>query len=70
MKIKKLYLARCLPAQYVVETLDGKFFGFYHTPFRKVEEKDLIPLPGYMAVGNNSEEAAKYIYKLYGLEKI
>ncbi len=70
MKIKKMYNPESLPDFYVIETLDGKFFRFNVTPFRKITEKDLIPIPHYVAKGNNALEAFEFIYRFYGLEKV
>ena len=74
MKIKKLYFPPSSPNNPVVETLDGKFFHFASgTKFgdhTHVTEKDLKPLPGFHAIGNNATEAPDYFYKLYGLEKV
>ena len=69
MKIKKLYNPPSAPMHLVIETVEGKFFKFFITPFRKITEKDLSPLPGFVPKGNNSTEAFGYMYKLYGLEK-
>lgn len=69
MKIKMLFGDASLPAHMVAETLNGKFIKFLSTPFRKVEEEELSPLPYYRAIGRNAEEAPEYIYRQYGLEK-
>lgn len=58
----------------VVETLDGKFYyfsvGANSGDHIHVTEKDLRPLPGFQAVGNNATEAPPYFYKMFGLEKV
>ena len=69
MKIKKLFRSDCFPYHMVIETLDGEYKKFYICPARKIEEKDLSPLPYWNPVGRNSEEAEWYMYKIYGLEK-
>lgn len=69
MKIKKLYATEKYPNVYVLETLEGEFYKFFITPYRKVTEKDLHPVPFYRPIGNMGIEARDYNYKLYGLEK-
>ena len=69
MKIKKLYNPVSSPLHLVVETTEGEFFKFIATPYRKITEKDLTPLPGFRALGNNGKEAEEYLYRFYGLEK-
>lgn len=68
MKIKKLLDAPKYRDGYVIETGKG-FFGFYASPFREIEEKDLIPMPGYICEGKMAEEAPDYLLRFYGLEK-
>ena len=70
MKIKKLFLSNVFPYHMVIETVDGEYKKFYALPARKIEEKDLMPLPHWIPAGRNGEEAEKYIYKMYGFEKI
>lgn len=69
MKIKKLYASGKFVNNYVVKTVDDTFARFRITPFRTITEADLTPVPFYCDEGNNGEEAADYIYKLYGLTK-
>lgn len=69
MKIRKLFNANRYPYHMVVELIDGSFAKFYICPFRDIQEKDLIPAPFWMPVGNNSEEADPYMYRFYGFEK-
>lgn len=69
MKIKRLFNSNNYPAHMVAETVDGNFVKFLATPFRKIQENDLSPLPYYQAKGKNAEEAPDYVYKSYGLEK-
>ena len=70
MKVKKLYASLNTPSHFTVEMPDGRFCKFIITPFRKITEKDLSPLPGFFPKGNNGKEAKSYFYKFYGLEKI
>ena len=70
MKIKKLFLSNVFPYHMVIETADGEYKKFYILPARKIEEKDLTPLPHWNSAGRNGEEAERYIYKMYGFEKI
>lgn len=70
MKVKKLYASLNSLPYFIVEMPDGKFYKFIITPFRKVTEKDLSPLPYFIPRGNNGKEAKSYFYKFYGLEKI
>lgn len=49
MKIKKMYNPESLPDFYVIETLDGKFFRFNVTPFRKITEKGRFTRPFYIS---------------------
>lgn len=46
-----------------------KVCKFARSPFREITETDLSPLPGYIAKGNNAEEAPEYLYRVYGFEK-
>lgn len=68
MEIKKLYKDCGLGNNYVAQLCDGSFARFLATPFRQINEKDLIKMPYYRAVGHRGEEVEPYIYKLYGLE--
>lgn len=58
-----------MPYHHVVELLDGRYMKFLISPSRKIMEEDLTALPHYIAAGKKGEEAAPYMYKLYGLEK-
>lgn len=70
MKIKKLYWAPTLPDSYVIEALNGKFYRFDAAPFRFITEKDLKPLPGFLAKGSAKEPKPEEMhYRFYGLEK-
>ena len=69
MKIRKLYNPPSSPMHMVVETVEGRFLKFFITPFRKITEKDLSPLPGFVPNGNNGTEAFDYMYRFYGFEK-
>lgn len=70
MKIRKLYRSSNRLNTMVVQTMDGKFYYFFDTPFRKVKESELRPLPAYIARGRQDEEAAEYFYQFYGFEKV
>lgn len=69
MKVKKLFADSNLSNNMVVQLPDSSFARFLITPFRRLSENDLIKVPYYRAAGKNGEEAEKYMYKLYGLEK-
>ena len=69
MKIKKLFRSNCFPYHMVVETYQGDFKKIFICPARKIDEKDLCPLPFWQPFGKNAEEAEPYMYKMYGLEK-
>lgn len=68
MKVKKMFISNFVN-QYVVKKTDGTYARFFITPFRKLSEADLIPVPFYPEKGENAEEVSWYIYKLYGLCK-
>ena len=71
MKVKKLYnVPNYSQTHLVVETTDGKFYSFNHTPFRKITEDDLSPLHGFIPKGNHDQEAPDFMYCIYGLEKV
>ena len=70
MKVRKLYNPPSAPMHLVIETVGGEFFKFNITPFRKITEKDLSPLPAFVPIGNNGTEAYAYMYRFYGLEKV
>ncbi len=70
MKIKKLFSSDIFPYHMVIETINGEYKKFYIIPARRIEEKDLTPIPYWNPTGRNGEEAEGYIYKIYGLEKI
>ena len=69
LKVRKLYASPSMGRSNVIQAMDGKFYWFsegHHWEFR---ESDLHPLPGFRPVGRNGEEAPKYMYFAYGLEK-
>lgn len=70
MKIKKLFLSNVFPYHMVIETTDGEYKRFYTLPARRIEENDLTLLPYWNPAGRNGEEAERYIYKMYGFEKV
>ncbi len=70
MKIKRLLEAPTLAMKNVIETADGRYMAFDVSPYRKLTEADLSPLPHYQAAGNNASEMPEYVLPLYGLEKI
>lgn len=69
MKVKNLYATEKYPNVYFVEIMEGEFYEFFITPFRKITENDLRPAPGYRPFGNMGAEARPYAYEVYGLEK-
>lgn len=69
MKIRKLFRSNCFPYHMVIETINGEYKKFLISPAKRIEEKDLSPLPYWNPVGRNSGEAESYMYKMYGLEK-
>lgn len=70
MKIKKLFLSNVFPYHMIIETVEGEYKKFYTIPSRKIEKKDLTPLPHWNPSGRNGNEAEGYIYKMYGFEKV
>lgn len=70
MKVRKLYLAKCLENDMVVETENGESKKFNIAPFRNLKESDLKPVPYFKPEGENGTEAPSYMYPLYGLEKV
>lgn len=69
MKIKKLFQSDILFYYMVLETTDGQYKKFFISPFRKLSEEDLTPIPHWHPSGVNGIEADPYMYKFYGLEK-
>ena len=70
MKIRRMFEDCGLTYHYLIETVDGTFKSFYCSPYRKIEEKDLIPLKCYIAKGNRAKEVPDYLLRFYGLEKV
>ena len=70
MKIRGLYTDSSVNT-YTIETIDGKFFIFNITPFRKVTESELKPVYHGMnakQVKPHLHNVADYIPALYGME--
>lgn len=70
MKVKKLFETEKLPYHMVVEMLGGEYKMFCIIPAREITERDLSPVKFWLPRGNQSKEAAPYIYNMYHLEKI
>lgn len=68
MKVEKLFTSAGYGFHYVVKR-DGKYYKFWITPFREIQDKDLTHLPYYREMGKRALEAPRYMYKCYGLEK-
>lgn len=70
MKVKKLFETEKLPYHMIVEMPDGKYNMFRIIPAREITESDLSPAKFWFPRGNQSKEAASYMYNIYHLEKV
>lgn len=64
-----LYSSSNLRYHMIVETLDGRIMNFLAEPARRITEDDLTEMPGYHINKKTEEEAPKYAYFLYKLQK-
>ncbi len=69
MKIKNLWNVKVFPLHYVVEKENGELYMFFITPFRKIEEKDLVSYKGHHPSLIAGGVAPSYMLTLYGLAK-
>lgn len=70
MKIRGFYNSNIANA-YIIETLDGKFFAFRMTPYRKVKESELRPVYQGMSekqVKHYLHSTFDFIPSRYGME--
>lgn len=68
MKIKCAYYSKRCPGQLIVETPDGKRYWCRMVPARKLEARDLLPLPkSYHCIQDYTLLAAE-AKSLYALE--
>ena len=68
MLVKRVLSLPALPSAYVVERMDGTYAAFAVTPYRKIQETELMPLCSNVALmACHGLDVPAYELPFYGL---
>ncbi|MCL6479874.1 MAG: hypothetical protein K6T65_16000 [Peptococcaceae bacterium] len=69
MFINGAWYLEALPQNIIIERVDGSLAMFYLTPFRGIQENDLMPYKGYHPRKYKGRPLPDYLYRFYGLAR-